>query len=720
MRRALALLILVAILPGLVVYVPPASAEPPRVEPLPDVRPQGDYFGIVEAFEAPDLAKKSGARWQRIAFFWNSIQPDSPEDWRPNHNSTDADVVRAVADGIKPIGVIGNPPAWATRNGSVPKNLDYPTNHPENYWARFVERLAKQYQGQIDEWIIWNEPDFTPESAMSTWAGTEEEYLLLLKHSWTTIKGIDPTKKVVFAGTSYWFDINKRQKLFFERVLDVAARDPNAKANYYYFDAVDLHLYSTPIHVAQAPWSYRSAMKRHGFDKPVWITELNVVPADDPASKVPRSGYRATLDEQASYVIQALALARVADVQRAGIYKLKDGQIVGGEPFGLVRNDLSVRPAYVAFQVAARYLSAPGAARHYQRDGWDMVVLDSGTQRATVLWATGPRDVEAKVTAGSARAQLVSKSGVITDAGSPVSGHDVAYTIKLPGATANTDESNPSHYIIGGSPYILVEDGIGLSFLLSPTEMYFPPTGFTSAGAFYDYFSHRGGLRTFGYPISRPFRLEGHTVQIYQRQVMELRADGSVGLLNILDQNLMPYTQINGATFPGFDEPLTKTAPAPGTADYAKTILEFVKANAPDTWDSLPVRFGETFRRTVTAADAFPGRKVSDGELAGLNLELWGIPTSRPARDPGNDNFVYLRFQRGIMHYDRTTGTTQGLLLGSYLKALMTGRELPGDLEAQAKGNRLYRQYSPQRPSGLARPTDLADTDLTGAFEVGR
>jgi hypothetical protein len=31
--------------------------------------------------------------------------------------------------------------------------------------------------------------------------------------------------------------------------------------------------------------------------------------------------------------------------------------------------------------------------------------------------------------------------------------------------------------------------------------------------------------------------------------------------------------------------------------DYARAILDFVAANAPDTWNGLPVQFGTTFFR---------------------------------------------------------------------------------------------------------------------------
>src|SRR5438046_3830711 len=48
-------------------------------------------------------------------------------------------------------------------------------------------------------------------------------------------------------------------------------------------------------------------------------------------------------------------------------------------------------------------------------------------------------------------------------------------------------------------------------------------------------------------------------------------------------------------------------------------------------------------------------------------------------------------FRSGIMHYDRNCGCTQGLLLADYLKALLTGENLPPDLAAQAATSQLLR-----------------------------
>ena len=115
-----------------------------------------------------------------------------------------------------------------------------------------------------------------------------------------------------------------------------------------------------------------------------------------------------------------------------------------------------------------------------------------------------------------------------------------------------------------------------------------------------------------------------------------------------------------------------------------------------------------------------------------LALEVWGAPTSKPAYDPANRNFIYQRFQRGIMHYDKACGCTQGLLLADYLKALLTGEGLPADLATQAASSPLLcardaaagarrhrvRQRLRDRRSGAA-PGEPSDAAAAAAAEPG-
>ena len=66
---------------------------------------------------------------------------------------------------------------------------------------------------------------------------------------------------------------------------------------------------------------------------------------------------------------------------------------------------------------------------------------------------------------------------------------------------------------------------------------YFAETGFRVGNdRFWDYFQRRGGVRTFGYPTSREFQLQGFRVQFFQRGVLQLWPDGSVKTLNLLDR----------------------------------------------------------------------------------------------------------------------------------------------------------------------------------------
>lgn len=246
---------------------------------------------------------------------------------------------------------------------------------------------------------------------------------------------------------------------------------------------------------------------------------------------------------------------------------------------------------------------------------------------------------------------------------------------------------------------------------------YFEQTGFKVANErFWDYFNKRGGVGTFGYPISKEFLLFGFRVQVFQRALMQLNPDGSVATMNLLDEGLMPYTRINSSTFPAPEGGMAEAAPKLAEDGYLDKMLAWSKEKSPNQWNDMQVSFWKTFNDTVHYEDAYPDKKVDPGIMPAINLEMWGAPTSAPVFDPNNKNFVYMRFQRGIMHYDKTNGTTQGLLLGDYLKSIITGVGLPPDLEEQARGSKFYRQYNPTAANGLSRPNELPGSDMRGAF----
>jgi len=255
-------------------------------------------------------------------------------------------------------------------------------------------------------------------------------------------------------------------------------------------------------------------------------------------------------------------------------------------------------------------------------------------------------------------------------------------------------------------------------------ERYFAATGYrVDDDRIWNYVSHRGGWRTFGFPTSRTFAFLGFPTQFFQRAVVQVTPTGAVRTLNLLDSGqalaLLPYTSFNRSIFPSLDQSLLSTAPVPASPRYALDAVAWVKANAPDQWSGLPVNFGRTFAQTVALGDAFPNGGGNPALLPLLNQELWGLPTSAPAFDPGNHNFVYQRYQRGIMHYDATCNCTQGILLADYLKAVLLNRDLPDDLAGEAAVSPMLGQYDPLAPGWVSRPELLGGTDLTTAFEPG-
>src|SRR6266702_7146281 len=136
--------------------------------------------------------------------------------------------------------------------------------------------------------------------------------------------------------------------------------------------------------------------------------------------------------------------------------------------------------------------------------------------------------------------------------------------------------------------------------------IFFPATGYRiGSPAVLDYFQHRGGIRTFGYPVSSEFPLLGRRVQIFQRQMLEIGPDGVVTPSNILDPDVLPITHIDGLSLPAADPELLGSAPKPGSPDYADQALAFINLYVPNDWNGMPVNFQSTFLDTVTCADAF-------------------------------------------------------------------------------------------------------------------
>jgi hypothetical protein len=458
------------------------SSVSSATQPLPNER----FFGAVQSIYNPQRASEAGVQWERLIFPWSLIQKDGPNSWADGYFS-DQQIAQEASRGIQLVGLAIYTPQWATttpqapKPTNVPRNLYLPFDDPQNYWGQYMFRLAQRYRGQIDTWIVWNEPDMYNDGFAYTWDGTITDLYQLVKVASQAVKKANPNAKVALPGMTYWWDKEGGRPLYLARYLEAASKDPTAQPNGYYFDIAILHQYSNPLNTYAALRVFQQAMALYGLERPIWIGESNVVPHDDPTAPI-GPAFHATMDQQASYIIQAFALARAGGAQRMSIYKLVDERPEGpGELYGLVRNDGSMRPAFNAFRTAVRYLGNPTSAiytwdgasepptpdeitrlvqSNANRTQWvwpaavNRVVLERGNERVNVVWNASPRTVTARIPATVKSAMVVDKFG--RDTGEIVA-QNGQYSIELPPSANNTDPRDPSLYLVGGDPKLLVE-----------------------------------------------------------------------------------------------------------------------------------------------------------------------------------------------------------------------------------------------------------------------
>ena len=430
-------------------------------------------LGIVDAGREAPAARRAGATWDRALFLWQVIQPNGPNDWALDTYLDQARLKSTLSAGMPVVGVVQGTPGWAAGDwhdgaSGVPTGLDYPADDPRNTFGQFMLRLARTYKGRITTWVIWNEPDFLPGESGTwwTWSGNTADFYHLLKTAYRAVKQVDPSATVVFPATTYFADAVHGRELFLARVLQDASKDREAAANGYFFDAVGVNLYCSLDAIYRVYGIYASILAQYQVHKPLWLTETNCPVYNDATTPEPASG-RITTDEQAAFLIEAVALARAAGYERIGWYSMIDHDASSGilDRWGLLRADLSTRPAFLAFQVASRYLARPEVNARLAPlgsatlDGWPVsrVVFDdfSNHSRVQVLWRTGDGPATVNVDAAGTTARLIDPLGF----GSTARRSDNGWEVPLP-PTRVPQASDPPGFQSNGYPVLLVESGV--------------------------------------------------------------------------------------------------------------------------------------------------------------------------------------------------------------------------------------------------------------------
>jgi hypothetical protein len=504
--------------------VTPTSTSSPTITPTPiEAPPAGETrLGVDEGFRNPGAMVDTHADWERIIISWQDVQPRSEADFsRLGQTISNAELQGELSHGIHVAGLLQFTPAWAQADReagerSPPRNLDLPYDDPNNYWGQFVYQTVKFYSGRIDDWIIWNEPEFKandPGAGVGTytWAGTDAQFAQLMKVAYLAAKKANPNAVVSFPGVSYWVDQNNGRTQFYDRLLQILGTDPDAVRYGLYHDAVSLNLYRTPDDLLRVHLLYKTIQANHGIDKPVWLSETNAMPTDD--AKLGRCDHsgeplKTTMDQQAAYAVQAYAMAAASGYKRVGFYKMVDDNACSQPAvWGAMRDDGSKRPVEDALRTAigsflgfldAQFAPTPRVQQSWSpwpddpnsyTPNWEVyqVALDKpGNQRVTVVWngdgpidgaippplaalnPQPPRGLVVRIPKHGSGAHAIDKLGQPYPYFQEQAGSWVVY---LAPATASFSTDPPGYHFIGGDPVLIVEDGVNPSAPVDPAEI---------------------------------------------------------------------------------------------------------------------------------------------------------------------------------------------------------------------------------------------------------
>ncbi|MCO5187225.1 MAG: hypothetical protein M9918_03320 [Anaerolineae bacterium] len=417
--------------------------------PTPDPR-----FGVIESYEAPSAADKLGIGWTRVRFHWGDEQPDPTQSWQP---TVDDKLIDAEIDaGREVVGLIIGIPDWARDEKRIPQGLWLPHNDPNNLFAEWARTVFRRYNGRINHWVIWNEPDIWDlETPGHTWEGDEADFAQLMRVAYTVAKEENPDSVLHLAAMTYFWDANFGRTQYLDRLLTELEKDPQAAENNYYFDVATAHLYFQPEQIYDIITEWQAIMTAHGLERDWWLMETNAPPHDDPAWPASAVTLSVMQPEQAAYIPQAMALALAADVDRIGVFKLKDidsDRDANPEPFGLLREDGSRRPAFDTYRIAVDRMAATTSA---ERERWDeigQIRLDQGGKTTTILFTRLPIPQQATVAATGNSAELVTMYGESEH----IQPKNNVYTIDLPPALCS--QSIGDYCMIGSSVFYLIQE----------------------------------------------------------------------------------------------------------------------------------------------------------------------------------------------------------------------------------------------------------------------
>ena len=300
-----------------------------------------------------NLSALAGVNWVRDRLNWEELEP--ARGHFAESNKYDLSVAVQARAGLQVLEVSHRSPKWAT---ATPER--FPDDLRDAY--DYHKALAARWQGKVGAFEPWNEADITMFGGH-----TGSEMASLQKAAFLGLKAGNPK---VIASLNV-FALHRKSTL-----SDLAENDAAP-----YFDTFNLHHYEPFSNYPQLYADFRAA----SGGKPLWVTEcsLPVKWNGDPSLEEPTPD---DLRLQSERVPKTYALS-LHQGARTVFYFILPHFVEGNTQFGIVKRDLSPRPAYLSLAAVGRLLAdarplgqlpldgAQGYAFRAKPDGKDSVVL---------------------------------------------------------------------------------------------------------------------------------------------------------------------------------------------------------------------------------------------------------------------------------------------------------------------------------------------------------
>ena len=303
------------------------------------------YADNPEGYERMDraaaMAQAAGVKWSREEFSWSRIET-RPGEY--DFHFYDKVVETAERHGICVYGLLSYWSQWTKPY----------TQEGFDDFSRYAAALVKRYKERIRHWEIYNEPN------IFFWKGPRELYPDLVKKCYAAIKEADPEAQVLAISTA---GIDRK---FIRMCLDAGAP----------FDGLTIHPYRSLLSEKSFIEELKATAEMVG-NRPMWITEMGW------STQIGGVSER----DQAQLLARCYLSAAASGVCRnVSWYDFRcdgDDQFYNEDNFGVLRNDLSPKPAYRALMTVCRTLNS-GIAKRRSDFGENVYGLQMG--EAVALW----------------------------------------------------------------------------------------------------------------------------------------------------------------------------------------------------------------------------------------------------------------------------------------------------------------------------------------------